>query len=202
MPDLSAADCEAATLLLDAGRDAEALRFVEPLAAANAAAELLHAHILAAGGRWTEALPIYERIARAADAPTAPKLGLAESLHATGRIEDAIQILDSFVCARIRARPPRACVSRGPLTEAGRSDAAHGALATAQAGAPGDLRWKTFIEGRLLLLKNKAAEAAAGLGYRRPLPAEPCPRSAHRAIRRPAEAPGLFNTPRQGNLLG
>ena len=165
-PKLGAEDRTAATLLLaeallDAGLHAEALREIEPLASMeNPAAHLLHAHILAAGGRWTEALPVYERLAKAGDAPAAAKLGLAESLHATGRTDDALAVLNEYTRANPLATTAQLRLA-GLLAEARRSGPARAALAAAQAEAPGDLLWKKYIEGRLLLLDRKATEAAA-----------------------------------------
>ncbi len=154
---LGAEDRTAATLvlaeaLLDAGRHAEALRTIEPLASQeNPAAHSLHAHILAADGRWAEALPIYDRL----DA----KLGLAESLHATERTEDAIAVLDSYVRANLRATTAQLRLA-GLLVETGKREPARAVLAATNAEAPGDLLWKKYLEGRLLLLENKPAEAA------------------------------------------
>ena len=164
--DLSASDRDAATLLiaealLDARKGAEALREVETLsAAANPEALLLHAHILAASGRWAEALPAYEQLAGSSNAPAAAKLGLAESLHATGRTAEAIEIFESFVQANPRATTAHLRLA-GLLAEAGRGESAGAALAAAQPETPGDLLCKSYIGGRLLLLENKPAAAAA-----------------------------------------
>ena len=166
IPALTPGDRTAAALLLgeallDAGRQAEALTVIEPLSAAeDPNAQLLRAHILASGGRWGEALPIYERIAASAEAPPAAKLGLAESLHATGRSDDAIAVLDAFVAVNSRAVTARLRLA-GLLAEARKGDAARAVLAAAQPQAPGDLLWKGYVEGRLLLLEGKAAEALA-----------------------------------------
>ena len=147
--------------LLEAGRNAEALRVIEPLSsAANPEAQLLHAHILAAGGRWVEALPFYERLAKSADAPSATKLGLVESLQATGRTGDAMRILDSFVRANPRAVTARLRLA-GLLVEARKIELARQILAAAQPEAPSDLLWKKYVEGRLSLLDGKPAVAAA-----------------------------------------
>ncbi len=147
--------------LLDAGRQAEALKVIEPLSAAEEPnAQLLHAHILASGGRWAAALPIYERLANSGDAPPAAKLGLAESLHATGRVDDAIAVLGAFVGGNPRAVTARLRLA-GLLVEARKVEAARAALAAAQPQAPGDLLWKRYVEGRLLLIEGKAAEAFA-----------------------------------------
>ena len=163
---LASHDRTAATLLLgeallDSGRQTEALQVIEPLStAAEPAAPLLHAHILASSGRWAEALPIYERLANSAKASPSAKLGLAESLQATGRAEDAMAVLDSFVRANPRATTARLRLA-GLLAEARKGDAAQAALAVAQAELPGDLLWKKYVEGRLLLLDGKFAGALA-----------------------------------------
>ncbi len=165
-PKLGAEDRTAAALLLgeallDAGQQPEALRVVEPLASMeNPAAHLLHGHILAASGRWAEARPIYERLAKTGDAPAAAKLGLAESLYATGRTDDAIAVLDEYTRANPRAATAQLRLA-GLLAEARKSVPARAALAAVQAEAAGDLLWKKYIEGRLLLLEGKAAEASS-----------------------------------------
>ncbi|MEO7318765.1 MAG: tetratricopeptide repeat protein [Chthoniobacteraceae bacterium] len=142
--------------LLNAGRLAEALRVVETLSDA----ELLKAHILAGSARWADALPIYERLANSADAPPEAKLGLGESLHATGRADDAITVLDEYVRTNPRATTARLRLA-GLLAEARKGEAARKVIAGLQAEAPGDLLWQKYIEGRLLLLDGKSAEAIA-----------------------------------------
>ena len=147
--------------LLDAGKNPNALRVIESLVAADdPAANLLKAHILASSGQWSEALPIYERLASSPDAPPAARLGLAESLQATGRADDAAAVLEACVRANPRAVTARLRLA-GLLAEARKSERAREALAEAQPEVPGDLLWKKYIEGRLLLLEGKAADAAA-----------------------------------------
>ena len=163
---LAAENRTAATLLLGeallaAGRHAEALDVVGKMGAADLpAAELLMAHILAGSGLWADALRLYERLAKGGDAPPVAKLGLAESLNATGRADDAIAVLAAYVRANPRAVTAQLRLA-GLLAEARRGDAARQALAAAQAETPGDLLWKRYIEGRLLLLDGKSAEAIA-----------------------------------------
>lgn len=165
-PNLSPEDYTAATrllgeALLDAGRFPEALRVVETLGATDdQSGELLKAHSLAGSGLWSEALTIYERLANSADAPPAAKLGLAESLYATGRVDDAIAVLDGYVRANPRATTARLRLA-GLLVDTKKIAAAQAMLATVHAESPGDLFWKKYLDGRLLLLDGKPADAIA-----------------------------------------
>jgi outer membrane protein assembly factor BamD (BamD/ComL family) len=164
--DISAADRNATELLLGeallaAGKHDAVARIVEPLAVAgDAAAELFQAHILAGAGRWAEALPIYERLAKPADAPAAARLGLAESWHATGQTARAIGVLDAFVRENPRATTAQLRLA-GLLAEARQAARARAVLASVRAETSGDRLWRRYVEGRLLLLDNHPEEAAA-----------------------------------------
>jgi tetratricopeptide (TPR) repeat protein len=163
---LNATDRAASTLLLAeallaVGRFDDALRQVEPLVAIGTpGAPLLQAHILAAASRWQEALPIYEKLANSPGAPTETHLALVESLYATGRTGRAIEILEAFTRANPRAVTARLRLA-GLLAEMRQVSRARAELAAAHPEAPGDLLWKKYIEGRLLLLEGKAGQAAA-----------------------------------------
>ena len=162
---ISPQDRAAATLLLgeallDSGRQAEALQLIGPHSATGDSAAKLLAHILASSGRWSEALPIYKLLASRADPPPAAKLGLAESLQATGRADEAIAALYSYVRENPRAITARLRLA-SLLADARKGGAAREVLGEAQAEAPGDLLWEKYIEGRLLLLDGKAADAIA-----------------------------------------
>ena len=163
---MSAADRTASTLLLGealraVGRFDDALRQIEPLVANETpGAPLLQAHILAAAGRWPEALPIFDKLAKLPEVPAETHLALAESLYATGQTGRAIEILEAFTRANPRMATARLRLA-GLLAETRQVSKARAELAAAYPEAPGDLLWKKYIEGRLLLLEGKAGEAAA-----------------------------------------
>ena len=163
---LNAADRTASAMLLGeallaVGRFDDAMREVEPLVASGTVGgPLLQAHILAAAGRWPEALPIYERLAKSPEAPAETHLALAESLYATGQTGKAIEVLEGFTRANSRPVTARLRLA-GLLAETHQLARARAELAAADPEAPGDLLWKRYLEGRLLLLEGKASEAVA-----------------------------------------
>ena len=165
-PRLNEADRTASTLLLGevllaVGRFDDALRQVGPLAAnGTPGAPLLQAHILAAAGRWPEALPIYEKLAKLPEAPAETHLALAESFYATGQTGRAIEILEAFTRANPRAVTARLRLA-GLLAETRQLARSRAELAATHPEAPGDSLWKRYIEGRLMLLEGRAGEAAA-----------------------------------------
>ncbi len=149
--------------LLAAGRRDEALRAVQPLVVADdERGLLLHAHILAGMGRWAEALPVYERLTAKPDAPTAAKLGLAESSHALGQTARAIEVLEAFIQANPRATTARMRLA-GLLAETKQGNRARTVLAEAHIETPGDWLWERYLRGRLLLLDGNPAECIAVL---------------------------------------
>lgn len=165
--ELAAGDRQAATLvlceaLLAAGRAAEGLREIESIAGGDATARLLKAHLLAQVGRWGDALPIYEELARSGTPPPAAELGRVESCQALGRTAEAIEVLRGFV----RKNPGNATAQlrlAGLLAESGQAGAASALLAGVRVEAPVDVLWKRYIEGRLFLLNKQPSEAAAAL---------------------------------------
>jgi TolA-binding protein len=165
-PRLNEADRTASTLLLGeallaVGRFDDALRQVGPLAAnGTPGAPLLQAHILAAAGRWPEALPIYDKLAKLPEALAETHLALAESFYATGQTGRAIEILEAFTRANPRAVTARLRLA-GLLAETRQLARSRAELAATHPEAPGDSLWKRYIEGRLMLLEGKAGEAAA-----------------------------------------
>ncbi|HZJ16714.1 MAG TPA: tetratricopeptide repeat protein, partial [Chthoniobacteraceae bacterium] len=165
-PRLNEADRTASTLLLGEallaiGRFDDALRQVGPLAAnGTPGAPLLQAHILAVAGRWPEALPIYDKLAKLPEALAETHLALAESFYATGQTGRAIEILEAFTRANPRAVTARLRLA-GLLAETRQLARSRAELAATHPEAPGDSLWKRYIEGRLMLLEGKAGEAAA-----------------------------------------
>src|SRR5678815_1035327 len=165
-PRLNEADRTASTLLLGeallaVGRFDDALRQVGPLAAnGTPGAPLLQAHILAVAGRWPEALPIYDKLAKLPEALAETHLALAESFYATGQTGRAIEILEAFTRANPRAVTARLRLA-GLLAETRQLARSRAELAATHPEAPGDSLWKRYIEGRLMLLEGKAGEAAA-----------------------------------------
>ena len=137
-----------------------ALRQVEPLANGTPKRSLLQGHILAAAGRWPEALPIYDKLAKLPEAPAETHLALAESFYATGQTGRAIEILEAFTRANPRAVTARLRLA-GLLAETRQRARSRAELSATHPEAPGDLLWKRYLEGRLLLLEGHAGEAAA-----------------------------------------
>ena len=158
-PDLAAEDRRAATLafaeaLLAAGQHDDALAVLKPLAA-DPDARLLQAHIFAAAGRWAEALPLYRDLK-----PDAARLGEAEALQALGETARAADVLEPFV----RAHPGNIAARlrlTSLLIESRKLKPARELLAATKPVTPGDLKWRRYIEARMLLAEGQAAPALA-----------------------------------------
>lgn len=142
--------------LLATGQNNEALAAIQPLVnARDSAALLLRAHILAASGRWLEALPIYHALAAAPDSPISARIGEAEALHATGQTAKAIAALEAVGASSAPAQLRLASLH----VDAGQTEKARKLLANIRTTRPEDVKWKRFLEGRLLLLEGHAAPA-------------------------------------------
>lgn len=143
------------------GRPDHALGTVLPLAQRGlAAAQLLRAHALLATRKWGDALPIYETLAAAPEAPLAAGLGAVECLQALGRPSEALNALEETV----RLAPGNAALAlrlASLLAEAGKGKRARALLATVQPGSSTLEKWKLYLDGRLLLLEGHADPARA-----------------------------------------
>ena len=158
-PDLAAEDRRAATLalaeaLLAAGQHDDALAVLKPLAA-DPDARLLQAHIFAAAGRWAEALPLYRDLK-----PDAARLGEAESLQALGETARAADVLEPFVRAHPGSVPARLRLA-ALLIETRKLKPVRELLAATKPTTPGDMKWRRYIEARMLLAEGQSAPALA-----------------------------------------
>ncbi|HYR59078.1 MAG TPA: tetratricopeptide repeat protein, partial [Chthoniobacteraceae bacterium] len=146
---------------LAAGLHDEALATIEPLAASgNPAARLLKASAFAAAGRWFDALPLFQEAARRPDAPLSAKLGEAESLQALGRVPEAVEVLEIVV-----KQAPKNVTAQLRLAalyvELQKLKRARALLETLKPAEPGDVKWKQYVEGRMLLADERPAPALA-----------------------------------------
>jgi len=126
----------------------------------DSAATLLRAHAYAAGGRWPEALAIYEALSGEAGAPVEAILGEAESLQALGRTSEALPVLEALVKsgrATIAAQLRRASL----LVEVDRPAEARQTLRATPPGTPGDEAWRRYIEARILIAEGNKKGALA-----------------------------------------
>lgn len=164
MPDLTPELKDAASLLLarayfDMGQPEEALTRVRPLAAANySGAALLQAHLLAAQGKWKEAQAAYHPLSVAPGAPVEAWIGEAEALHALGRDEAALTLYQS--ASRTLGAPTALQLRIAALhVEMLHPNKAEALLAGIEATQPEERKWKDYIEGRRLLLRDQFAPA-------------------------------------------
>jgi tetratricopeptide (TPR) repeat protein len=167
-----AASYELAASLLAAEELDEAETIVQPLAeAGDPASQLLQAQILAQGGRWADALPIYQSLATSTVVGEAAQLGVVECLQALGRLPQATAALEQFtavypanVGARLRLASLWIDQKKNAQAEAIVKNV------TVQNGT--DEKWKRYIEGRLLLAQDQAAPAMAIFDELQQSPAE------------------------------
>lgn len=146
---------------LAAGQHERALRSIQPLVVAEIpAAQVLQAHIFVSAGRWREALPIYQKLAAAPVALPAARLGMAESLHATGDTKGAVAVLEDFVSEFPENTAARLRLT-GLLSALKQSVRARAVLTATVRKLPGEQLWARYLEGRVLLLENHAEEAAS-----------------------------------------
>ena len=156
-PDFPTADREAASFLvaeaqLRTGKAADALVVLERLTGKNAA--LLRAHAMAAEGRWSEALPLYDDIAGVHGVPISATIGKAESLQMLGRTAEAVAVFEKLIAdgkAPVSARLRHA----GWLTELGRKGEAAELLRSIEVVKPSDARWRDYASARLLLANEQ-----------------------------------------------
>jgi TolA-binding protein len=150
-----------AEALLETGEYDDALAVSAELAGrGDAEARLWRAHILASAGRWAEALPLYQELGRAPGAPTAARLGEAEALQALGRTAQAVPVLE----AAARAEPRNLAIQlrlAGLQIELQKPKKARALLENLHPVEASDLKWKQYVEGRLLLAEGHAAPALA-----------------------------------------
>ncbi len=143
---------------LAAGRPEAALQTVEAGGVRNDATDFAKAEALAATGRWGEAYPLFAQLAGGA-LQTPVTLGEAECLRMLSRDTEAIPLLESL----IKGGGP-ATQAKLTLAEiyAGENEAAkaEGILADADVKSPGEVKWKTYIEGKDLVAQGKPLQAA------------------------------------------
>ena len=153
---------ELARRVLDSGQMEEALATIHPLAAeGDFDSRLLEARILAAAGKWTEAEPLYRALAELPDASVEAQVGHAECLVAVNRVNEATRVLEACVAAHPK--------NAGAALRLGSSVCGHGrhprsareSLSRANPATPGEEKWKSYLEARLLLAEGQAASALA-----------------------------------------
>jgi tetratricopeptide (TPR) repeat protein len=163
-PGLSPELKDAATFLLaralfDMGQPEEALTRVRPLAAANyPGAALLQAHLLASQGKWKEAQAAYHPLSVGPGTPVEAWLGEAEAQHALGRDEAALALFQS--ASRVLGAPAalqlRIAALQVEMRHPGKVEAL---LANLEVTTPEEQKWKDYIDGRRLLLREQFAPA-------------------------------------------
>jgi outer membrane protein assembly factor BamD (BamD/ComL family) len=145
--------------LLETQRYDDALKTIAPLIpSAGVPARLLQADIFAAAGRWAKALPLYRELAGDANAPPAAVLGEAESLYALGEAARALDKLALFVRKMPKHIPAQLRLASLEV-EQHQAKKARRTLAAVQPVEPDDLKWKKYVEARLLLLDDQPAPA-------------------------------------------
>lgn len=147
--------------LLAAGQTDNARIALAPLiAAGDSAARLLAAHTLARDGEWEKARSAYAALAAEPNGPLSAKIGEAESLHALGQREKALEILVPLLAEKtlpveIRLRTAALYAEDQQLAKARQL------LSTTKVTEPADKLWAKYVEARLLLVEQQMPAALA-----------------------------------------
>jgi tetratricopeptide (TPR) repeat protein len=150
---------ELAVSLLAAGELDEAQSAVESLAEAHdPKILLLQADILAHEARWTQALAAYRKLSTSAPVAEAAQLGMVECLQALGHIEETAANLQKFTASRPENAEARLRLA-SLWIDLKKFPQAQELANSVSAQNPIDIKWKRYIEGRLLLAQNQAAPA-------------------------------------------
>jgi TolA-binding protein len=156
-----AANHELVRALLDAGEVEEALWVNEPqVKAGSSTARLLQADILSHGGRWSEALPIYQMLTDEKDVAAAAQLGVAESFQALDQTARAIDALEKVSAAHPDNTGVRLRLA-SLLIDADKLSRARVILQRIAPRNPGEEKWRKYVEARLLLADEQPAPALA-----------------------------------------
>jgi len=152
---------ELAGALMDAGETEEALWIIQPRAeAGEGAAQLLQAAILTSAARWSEAVPIFQKLMGERAYAAEAQLGAAECWQALNQPAKAIDALGKFVAKQPEHGGARLRLA-GLLIDAGRVADARVQWERARARNANEERWRKYIEARLLLASEQAAPALA-----------------------------------------
>ncbi len=160
----SVEESDGATLLLvealaELRQPEEALTHLRPLLEKGVpGAALWRARLLFAQRKWKDAQTAFHLLNAAPGAPVEALLGEAEALHALDRLGEAATLLATAL--RSGADSPalrlRLAAMQAENREAG---AAEATLAQVTPHTPEEEKWKSYVEGRLLLLRDQAAPA-------------------------------------------
>ena len=150
-----------AEAFVEAGRSAEALPLLEnPSLTNDEEAVFAHAQALAALNRWTEALPLYQKVVTNPGAPLRAEaiFGAAQALQALGRRDDAIKQFralesDPKWTVRVRLRIAQLLIARGDLA------AADQLLRETKPQATTERNEKRFLFGQLNLVQRHFEKA-------------------------------------------
>lgn len=156
-----AASRELAEALLASGEVEEALWVVQPLVESGGAASLLlQADILSRAGRWSEALPVYQKLSGDKEIGLTAQLGVVECFQALRQMSAAVEVLEKWVAANPGNTAAKLRLA-GLLVETKKPARAEEILKSVSPRAPGEEKWKKYVEGRLLLAGDQAAPALA-----------------------------------------
>lgn len=176
---------ELARALVEANRPADALNLIQQNQLTQTSNEKFwQAQALAGLGRWKEALPLYEELARAGDFPfrTEAVLGAAEMFCALDRKDDAIQMLTPLL--QHKQWRTRAALRLASL-DLDKSDPENAERVLKRIGdeTPAERKHHRFLRGRLELAQHHPDRA---LTYLEPLIKKP------REVSHPLTVSALF----------
>ena len=126
----------------------------------DASAGLLTARTFSALGRWGDAYTIYQLLAMQYGAPLSCRIGEAECLHALGRTDEAIHLLEPIASDKAAATALRLRLADFYIEEyeTGKCEAI---LKTVQPRTAGEIKSAKYIQGRLLFARQEFAAALA-----------------------------------------
>ncbi len=118
--------------------------------------DFVKAEALAATGRWEEARALFAQLDKDGSPLQAPaRLGEAEALRMLSRGAEAIPLLESLENKKAKL------LLAGVYAEEKEIGKCQALLDKADISGPADAKWKSYMEGRLLLARNEPSAAAA-----------------------------------------
>ncbi|MEO8352290.1 MAG: tetratricopeptide repeat protein, partial [Chthoniobacteraceae bacterium] len=143
------------------GRHAEALAAIKTLEdRGDVATNLLRAEIFASDGQWKKAEHLFSKLLASDQNSLAARVGLAESLQAQGRTEEALPVLQAAALTPGSGDESIRLRLASLQIEAGHTREARVALAGTKPTNAARRLWHRYLEGRLHLLEGHPDVAA------------------------------------------
>lgn len=147
-----------AEALVSAGQFEEALNRLAQIGDTQTETNLIRARALAGLGKWEEALPFFQSLTARPELALAARLGAAESMAALGRDDDAAAVLQALVDEG-KAGASELLRLAGLYAGLNKSAQARQILKKVTPRTPAEIKWRTYVEGRLYLAEQQPLPA-------------------------------------------